>query len=337
MSRPKPRTTCRRIRHILAGAALACALPACTKLEVAPALTPLPNETVMLLGKKRMELQAPIFIRIYKEESELEVWKLRDDGRYYHFKTYPICNWSGELGPKLKEGDRQSPEGFYTITREQMNPNSKYHLAFNLGYPNPFDKSQRRTGDALMVHGGCGSAGCYAMTDALMEEIYALVREAFIGGQDVVHVHAFPFRMTAANVARHSKSQWRVFWKTLKEGYDHFELTRQVPAVAVCNRRYMVNVRMSPGIDPTKLNPTAACPAFQRPRPSPFTPKPGEQLAEADERIVVPGQKLRVLGAAETRAETDATMSGLTKTPGEGAPWWRRLWPKVDIFGTAGK
>ena len=150
----------------------------------------------MLLGKKGMDAHAPIFIRIFKEESELEVWKQRDDGRYYHFKTYPICNWSGELGPKLKQGDRQAPEGFYTVTREQMNPDSKYHLAMNLGYPNAYDRAHRRTGDFLMIHGKCKSAGCYAMTDALIEEIYAMARESFIGGQDSFQVHAFPFRMT---------------------------------------------------------------------------------------------------------------------------------------------
>ena len=127
----------------------------------------------MLLGKKGMDAQAPIFIRIFKEESELEVWKQRDDGRFYHFKTYPICNWSGDLGPKVKQGDRQAPEGFYTVTREQMNPDSNYHLAMNLGYPNAYDRSQRRTGEFLMIHGKCKSAGCYAMTDALIEEIYA--------------------------------------------------------------------------------------------------------------------------------------------------------------------
>jgi murein L,D-transpeptidase YafK len=319
----------RQASHILAVAAVACVLPACAKFEVPAAhLAPLPNETVMLLGKKRMEVKAPIFIRVYKEESELEVWKMRDDGRYYHFKTYPICNWSGQLGPKLKEGDKQSPEGFYTLTKEQMNPNSRHYLAVNLGYPNPFDRSNRRTGDALMIHGGCGSAGCYAMTDALMEELYALVRESFAGGQEVVHVHAFPFRMTAANMARHAKSEWRGFWKTLKEGYDYFEMTRQVPTVAVCNRRYLVNVRMSSGIDPARLNPTAACPSFQRPAPNPFVPKPGEQIAE--QRVVVPGQKVRTLANIDY---SDAPRMGLTKAP---EPWWRRLMPKA-LFGTAGK
>jgi murein L,D-transpeptidase YafK len=300
--------------------AAAGALSACATMEIPPAhLTPLPKETATLLGKKRMEAQAPIFIRIYKEESELEVWKLRDDGRYYHLKTYPICNWSGQLGPKLREGDKQSPEGFYTITKEQMNPSSNYHLAFNLGYPNPFDKSNRRTGDALMVHGGCGSSGCYAMTDALMEEVYALVREAFNGGQAAVHVHAFPFRMTRENMARHVRSQWAGFWRTLKEGYDYFELTRQVPTVAVCNRRYVVNIRMTKG-DPTKLDPAAACPPFQRPAPSPFTPKP-EQFAE--ERVVAPGTRQRT--AADR--QSDAPRMGLTKAGGAVADWWRRLWP----------
>ena len=312
--------------RVLAVAVLAGALAACATLGPTPAhLSPIPNETIMLLGKKRMDVKAPIFIRIYKEESELEVWKLRDDGRYYHLKTYPICNWSGALGPKLREGDRQSPEGFYTITTEQMNPNSQYHLAFNLGYPNPFDKSNKRTGDALMVHGGCGSSGCYAMTDALMEELYALVREAFDGGQQVVHVHAFPFRMTKENMTRHARSEWRGFWRTLKEGYDYFELARQVPAIAVCNRRYVVNVRMTSG-DPSKLNPAAACPTFQRPAPSPFTPKPGEQLAEVEARVVATGEKVRTASR-----EWDTPLMGLTKAPGVVADWWRRLLPSLGF------
>ena len=124
---------------------LSCLLISCAKIEIAPHLRPLSSDAMMLLGKKGMDVQAPIFIRIYKEESELEVWKLRDDGRYYHYKTYPICTWSGALGPSTSHGDRQAPEGFYTITREQMNPDSKHHLAFNLGYPNAYDKAHRRT------------------------------------------------------------------------------------------------------------------------------------------------------------------------------------------------
>jgi murein L,D-transpeptidase YafK len=314
----------------VAAFALASVLSACAGGGTPAAhLMPLPQDTVKLLGKKRMEAKAPIFIRIYKEESELEVWKLRDDGRFYHLKTFPICNWSGQLGPKVREGDGQSPEGFYTIARTQMNPSSQYHLAFNLGYPNPFDRSNRRSGSALMVHGGCGSSGCYAMTDALMEELYALVRESFDGGQTIVHVHAFPFRMTKDNMTRHAKSQWNGFWRTLKEGYDYFELTRQVPTIAVCNRRYVVNVRMSGG-DPTKLDPAGACPAFQRPAPSPFTPRPGDQFADAAP-VVVPGERRR---AVATNAEWDTPMMGLTRTPQAVSDWWRNVMPSLGFGGS---
>ncbi|HEX6000726.1 MAG TPA: murein L,D-transpeptidase family protein [Hyphomicrobiaceae bacterium] len=311
----------RQIRRTLAVIAVAGGLSACATVEIAPAhLMPLPQETMALLGKKHMDVKAPIFIRVYKEESELEVWKMRDDGRFYHLKTFPICNWSGQLGPKLRQGDRQAPEGFYTITRHQLNPNSQYHLAINLGYPNPYDKSNRRTGDSLMIHGGCGSSGCYAMTDALMEEVYALVREAMDGGQAVVHVHALPFRMTKANMARHTKSQWQGFWRTLKEGYDYFETTRQVPTIAVCNRHYVVNVRMAHG-DPARLNPAGACPTFQHPKAVPFKPKPGEHVAEVDQRVVVPGRKRRT----PTSGEWEAPMMGLTKTPQAVYDWWQRL------------
>src|SRR5258706_3828801 len=170
---------------------------ACAQVELPAYLQPLSEETMMLLGKKGMTSEAPIFVRIFKEESELEVWKQSADGHFYHFKTYPICNWSGDLGPKRTQGDRQAPEGFYRITRNQMNPNSQFHLAFNLGYPNSYDRALGRTGEFLMVHGQCKSAGCYAMTDGLMEEIYALSREAFIGGQEALEVHAFSFRLTA--------------------------------------------------------------------------------------------------------------------------------------------
>jgi murein L,D-transpeptidase YafK len=255
--------------------AMAVALCACMKAElVGPHLVPLSQDTLMLLGKKGMDPQAPIFIRIFKEESELELWKLKSDGHFYHFKTYPICNWSGELGPKLKEGDRQAPEGFYAISREQMNPDSKFHLAMNLGFPNAYDRAHGRTGEFLMIHGRCKSAGCYAMTDALMEEIYGIARDSFLGGNDSFEVHAFPFRMTDANMARQTRHAAYAFWGTLKEAYDYFELTRQLPTVAVCNRRYVVNVAMRG--DVKQLDPTAACPTFRRPRPQPFRAKAGD-------------------------------------------------------------
>jgi murein L,D-transpeptidase YafK len=265
-------------------------LAACSNAPEIPASEqPLSKETMMLLGKKGMDTGAPIFIRIFKEESELEVWKARADGRFYHFKTYPICNWSGGLGPKLHQGDKQAPEGFYTITPEQMKPDSQYYLAFNMGYPNAYDRSQGRTGQYIMVHGKCKSAGCYAMTDALVEEIYALAREAFRGGQQSFQVHAFPFRMTNEKLARYRNHQWYQFWTTLKQGYDTFELTRVPPTVAVCERRYVVNVEL-PATG--RIDPERRCPVFRRPLLEPFAPRPEEQQIAA-ERITVNGPKLR--------------------------------------------
>jgi murein L,D-transpeptidase YafK len=297
-----------RVCSALMALATACLLASCAgNVELAAHLRPLPTDTMMLLGKKGMDVQAPIFVRIFKEESELELWKQRDDGHFYHFKTYPICNWSGDLGPKVRYGDRQAPEGFYTITREQMNPDSKYHLALNLGYPNAFDRAWKRNGDFLMIHGSCKSAGCYAMTDALIEEIYAIARESFIGGSDSFQVHAYPFRMTDQNMARFASHEAYPFWQTMKEGYDYFELTRKLPTVAVCNRRYVVNVALRNG-DPSRLDPEGTCPAFVKPKPDPFRPRPGEQFAE--QRIVVPGQKMRSLASVED----GATRSGLTST-----------------------
>ncbi|MDX2201456.1 MAG: murein L,D-transpeptidase family protein [Hyphomicrobiaceae bacterium] len=301
-----------RLGTAVALVATALALASCAQMELAAHLRPLSKDTMMLLGKKGMDPQAPMFVRIFKEESELEVWKQRADGRYYHFKTYPICNWSGELGPKIRQGDRQAPEGFYTVARDQMNPDSKYHLAFNLGFPNVYDRAQGRTGDYLMIHGKCKSAGCYAMTDALMEEIYAIARESFLGGNDTFQVHAFPFRMTDANMQRHRSHEAYAFWTTLKEGYDYFEISRQLPTVAVCSKRYVVNVALKNDGDPRSLNPTAACPAFVKPTPSPFVPRPGEQMAE--QRIVAPGPK-KQHGLASAGSMDETQRSGLTGGP----------------------
>lgn len=271
-------------------AAASALVAACSQAPTIPASEqPLSKETLSMLGRKGMDASAPIFVRIFKEESELEVWKLRYDGRYYHFKTYPICNWSGELGPKMRKGDKQAPEGFYSITSEQLNPNSRFHLAFNLGYPNAYDKSKYRTGQHLMVHGDCKSAGCYAMTDALIEEIYALSREALRGGQRKFDVHAFPFRMTDEKLARHRKSKWYRFWHTMKKGYDYFEVHRIPPTVAVCERRYVVDVVLPEG---RQVQPTGRCPRFKRQQLTPFAPHP-EEMQVAAERITVPGPKMR--------------------------------------------
>ncbi len=230
---------------------------------VAPGDRQLPASTQALLAIKGMKQESPIFIRIFKEESEFEVWKYKD-GRFQHFRTYPICAWSGELGPKVQQGDRQAPEGFYTVSRAQMNPHSLYHLAFNIGFPNTYDQVNGHSGSALMVHGNCKSAGCYAMTDAYIEEIFILAREAFNAGQTRFHVQALPFRMTTWNMMRHRFNQWYPFWVKLKEGYDAFEETGKPPVVKVCGKQYLVNVSF-PGGDPS---PSGPCPVFAKINPA---------------------------------------------------------------------
>lgn len=190
------------------------------------------------LAAQELEAGAPIFMRIFKRDFELELWMLRD-GRFHRFATYPICLWSGHLGPKHKEGDRQSPEGFYTVDSTALNPASKYHRSFNLGFPNTFDRAHGRTGSFLMVHGGCASIGCYAMTDAVIEEIWALVTAALKSGQERFQVQVFPFRMTERNMALHARSSDAPFWQQLKNGYDLFEDSRLPPRVSVCQGRYV--------------------------------------------------------------------------------------------------
>ena len=195
---------------------------------------PISGEVQALMSEKGMTRQSPILIRSYKKEAELEVWKKGADGRYALLKSFPICRWSGQLGPKVREGDRQAPEGFYNITPAQMNPNSSFHLSFDTGFPNNFDRQLGRSGSFLMVHGACSSRGCFSMTDKQIEDIYALVREAHSGGQRTVQMQSFPFRMTAENLAKHRFDPHIAFWKQLKEGNDHFEVTRAEPKVNVC-------------------------------------------------------------------------------------------------------
>lgn len=181
----------------------------------------------------------PVFVRIFKEESALEVW-MRGDTGWRLFQTYAICRWSGRLGPKLQEGDRQAPEGFYSVGRGQLNPFSRHHLALNLGFPNLFDRAHGRTGSFLMIHGGCRSIGCYAMTDAAVDDIYRLVEAALRDGQAKVDVHIFPFRLTEANFARHADSRWSRFWRSLKPGFDAFE-RGEVPVIRVRGKAYMTS------------------------------------------------------------------------------------------------
>ena len=183
---------------------------------------------------------SPVFMRIFKEESELELWTKNDD-KFELYKTFTICDWSGTLGPKLKEGDGQSPEGFYFVNTSQLNPNSRYHLAFNIGYPNAYDRSHDRTGSYIMVHGDCVSIGCYAMNDVQIEEIYRIAEAALDKDQDFFRIHIFPFRMNTENMEKHKKNKCFNFWLNLKKGYDAFEKTKLPPNVESYNGRYIFN------------------------------------------------------------------------------------------------
>lgn len=191
------------------------------------------------LASRNLKLGAPVFMRIFKREFELEMWMKRGD-RFELFATYPICMWSGNLGPKLKQGDRQAPEGFYTVDSAALNPNSQYHRSFNLGFPNAFDRAHARTGSLLMVHGDCRSIGCYAMTDRVIDEVWSILTSALAGGQKRVQVQVFPFRMTETNMSRHAANPNIGFWRQLQAGHDAFVRDHVPPLVSVCDGRYAI-------------------------------------------------------------------------------------------------
>ncbi|NRQ18797.1 hypothetical protein BHMPCIPO_06063 [Ensifer sesbaniae] len=261
-----------RFRNLVASAAIVAALAGCTNetLDTTTSvdLKSVKNKTeyqvsgplVQKMTELGMQKQAPIALRIFKEEGTLEVWKANTANRFQLLKSYKICAWSGKLGPKVKEGDRQAPEGFYPLFPHQLNPNSKYYLAINTGYPNAYDKANGRQGTHLMIHGACSSAGCYSMTDEQIIEIFALARDSFKGGQESVQLQAFPFRMTAENMARHRNNPNIDFWKMLKVGYDQFEITKRPPEVNVCEKKYVFNQQAS-----GPFNPSGQCPAMSTP------------------------------------------------------------------------
>lgn len=254
----------RALRAILVASLAGLLLSACQEsggLDSGRAWKPIPRETLALMEAKGTTKHSPILVRAFKKEAELEVWKMKADGTYALLKTYPVCRWSGQLGPKKREGDRQVPEGFYSVTPGLMNPNSNYYLSFNIGYPNAYDRAHGYTGGLIMVHGACSSAGCFSMTDEQIAEIYAIAREAFAGGQRSIQVQSMPFRMTPQNMARYRLDPNMKFWNQIKEGYDHFEVTKREPQVAVCGRRYVFNATSANG---APLDANAACPPLRQ-------------------------------------------------------------------------
>jgi len=258
------------VRALITSVALAAGvlLAGCDTDEIslaanAKANQPVSPKLIAAMAEKDMDLQSPMLVRLFKQEAELEVWKQDRSGRFALLKTYPICRWSGDLGPKVREGDRQAPEGFYAITPGLMNPQSAYYLSFNTGYPNAFDRALGRSGSQLMVHGDCSSRGCYAMTDEQIAEIYSLGRESFFGGQKAFQLQAYPFRMTPVNMAKHRNNPNMPFWKMIKEGWDHFEVTRQEPKVDFCEKKYVFDAAKTPNAkkDPV-FEASGKCPAY---------------------------------------------------------------------------
>ncbi len=191
------------------------------------------------LAEQGLSIGTPVYVRIFKEENQLELWVASNAG-YEMFRSYPICNFSGALGPKLQEGDHQSPEGFYEVRASALNPRSAFHLSFDLGFPNAYDHAQGRTGSHLMVHGNCVSVGCYAMTDSGIEEIYLLIEASLNAGHPYVPVHAFPFRPTQERLDEESENQWFDFWSDLAPAYHEFQQSRLPPRISLQDGRYLV-------------------------------------------------------------------------------------------------
>jgi murein L,D-transpeptidase YafK len=230
-------------------------------LDQSPGRSQQPISSATLAQMEALDTTAssPTLIRTYKKEAELEIWKMKSNGEYALLKTYPMCRWSGQLGPKKREGDMQVPEGFYSIAPGQMNPNSHYYLAFNVGYPNAYDRAYGRTGGNVMVHGVCSSAGCFSMTDEQVADIYAIARDSFNGGQREIQLQSYPFHMTAENMAKFRLDPNIDFWKNLKSGSDYFEVTKAEPPVLVCGKHYVFGATTK-----DEISAGEPCPALKR-------------------------------------------------------------------------
>lgn len=209
-----------------------------------------PNVAILAdrLKEKGVSLNAPMLIRIFKTESEMEIWKEKD-GAFVLFASYPICHWSGSLGPKLRQGDKQAPEGFYTVGKKQLRHVGRWPRSLHLNFPNVYDQAEARTGSDILIHGGCTSVGCFAMTNPVSDEIHRLTTAAIDAGQEHVPIHVFPFRMTDENMTAHPSPAWGQFWSNLKQGYDIFEKTKRAPRVSACGGRYVF--AEAPGIAET--------------------------------------------------------------------------------------
>ena len=222
---------------------LAATLAACntTSIDSRRGLAPQSESIINASLSAGSTATSPVLLRIFKQSNELELWRMTKNGTYVLVRTYNICAFSGELGPKIRQGDRQAPEGFYSIGAGQLNYNSIRFLSLNTGFPNKFDKQNGYTGSSLMIHGGCDSAGCYAIEDAPIQEVFTAVRDALRAGQRSVQLQIYPFRLSTWNMYFNNTNKHISFWRQLKVGYDKFELSRQELNVSVVKGKYIIN------------------------------------------------------------------------------------------------
>jgi murein L,D-transpeptidase YafK len=193
----------------------------------------------MLTAKGISTTDFEVFFRAFKKEQKFEIWaKNKGENAFKLLKVYDFCASTGMLGPKRRSGDRQMPEGFYTI--DAFNPTSNYYLSFRVSYPNASDKKfadPLNPGDNIFVHGSCITIGCIPVGDENIKEIYLLAARAK-GGEKEIPIHIFPNKMTDENYNAlksefASNATLLEFWSWLKPGFDAFEKSNAVPTITV--------------------------------------------------------------------------------------------------------
>ena len=274
-------------------------------------------------SEKGLKLGSPVFLRVYKQTSEMELW-VQQGPRYELFKIYKICRWSGGLGPKFYEGDRQSPEGLYRITTSDLIVNQRWDRAMNINYPNNFDQVNGRGGSSILIHGGCGSIGCFAIQNQNVEEVYGAVRAALRNSQAYVPVLTLPFRYSALAPEKEDTLHMSEFWSDLRRADLLFERDKLPPIAWICDGRYYFADRRGdrrrhavhlPGCKPLDNRPACAMrrTAPSRTRRLPMPPRRRRCRLEA-RRIPVEtaAQAESPQKAVETVAQAGARKTGET-------------------------
>ena len=183
-------------------------------------------------ARKRLQLACQpvkLVIIALKSEKRLELWGSNADEKAFFIRSYPILAASGTAGPKLREGDRQVPEGFYQI--KSLHPNSHFYLALKIAYPSPDDikialaekRDPARLGSNIMLHGRGGSTGCISVDNPAMEEIFYLAGK--LGKENIsLLIMPFDFRKNPLPVVQ--KDWLRKRYQQLSSEVKKYEKTR---------------------------------------------------------------------------------------------------------------